>query len=65
MTREDVINAVEDIRMESEDDERAHSLEDDLYEQVLLAVINNNPESKEMAKEALKTKEIKFSRWCA
>lgn len=43
----------------------AHSNEDSLYWSVLDAVANGNPESKEMAKEALKTKAFDFPRWCA
>lgn len=47
------------------DSELAHSNEDLLYWSVLDAVANGNPNAVEMAKEALKTKEIDFPRWCA
>ncbi len=47
------------------DPELAHSNEDSLYWSVLDAVANGNPNAIDMAKEALKTKEIDFPRWCA
>jgi len=47
--------------------EKAHELEDSLHTDVLLEIISGRL-SKELcqtyAKEALKTKEIKFVRWC-
>lgn len=47
------------------DPELAHSNEDSLYWSVLDAVANGNPNAIDMAKEALKSKEIEFARWCA
>lgn len=47
------------------DDEAAHSLEDSLFEAVLREVANGNSESQKLAKEALKSLKIEFSRWCA
>ena len=65
MNLEDVKKAVLDIDARKGDDESAHSAEDDLHQNVLREVAICNPESIEMAKEALKTLDIKFSRWCA
>lgn len=65
MQLEDVVKMVEEIRVLAHDDEAAHAKEDDLYEMVLQEVGNRNPESVEMACEALKTKKISYARWCA
>ena len=65
MNLQDVIRIVNDVEARKGDDESAHSLEDDLHQSVLAEVALGNPQSKAMAKEALKTLEIKFSRWCA
>ena len=64
-TIEDVKTNVEAIEGGRDDPENAHWLEDNLYEAVLREVVAGNPESKEMAKEALKTKAFDFPRWCA
>ena len=47
------------------DYEIAHAWEDNLREGVLMAVVNDEPEAKEMAIEALKTSSFQFARWCA
>lgn len=57
------------IRASAEDDEVAHSLEDTLHERVLQAIADDQFDHyytpAELAREALKSTEIKFSRWCA
>ena len=53
------------IKNAKSDPKLAHSNEDSLYWSVLDAVANGNPNAVEMAKEALKSKEIEFARWCA
>lgn len=48
------------------DPEAAHSVEDDLYERVLRHIAEEgagNPAA--IAKEALRTKDFNFPRWCA
>ncbi|MGM9908886.1 MAG: hypothetical protein ACI31O_03505 [Limosilactobacillus vaginalis] len=47
------------------DFEMAHEMEDDLYKDVLKEVVAGNPESKEMARIALQTREINFPRYCS
>jgi len=50
------------------DDERAHIEEDKLYHHILIAIAEKRlslDEAAEICKEALKTKDIDFSRWCA
>ena len=44
-----------------DDDEVAHGKEDSLWEEVLEELSKDS----ELAKEALKTRELKFQRWCA
>lgn len=65
MNLKEVKKTVNDIKESVVDFEVAHELEDDLYEAVLKEVVSGNPESKEMAREALKTKQIDFARYCA
>lgn len=65
MTIEDVIKEV--VRIEhagitNHDDERAHGLEDTLYQRVLEHHAANGCE---LSKAALKTKTLDFARWCA
>ncbi|MFW0909667.1 hypothetical protein [Bacillus altitudinis] len=66
MTVDDVMKRVEDIRQvaEAEDDETAHGMEDELYIDVLGAIVNGADDPEKLAAEALKTLEIEFSRWC-
>lgn len=65
MNLKEVKKTVNDIKESVVDFEGAHELEDDLYEAVLKEIVSGNPESKEMAREALKTKQIDFARYCA
>lgn len=65
MTPEEVIKRVADIAEAAGDDERAHILEDELWRDVLQAIINNKTHAQEMARIALSTQAIQFSRWCA
>jgi hypothetical protein len=54
---------LEEIR---DDDEAAHGLEDDIWEAVLFAIASGEAEQPgAMALEALLTREVEFSRWCA
>lgn len=65
MTPEDVRNRVTTINNLRHDDEAAHSEEDDLYKDVLQLIALGAVEPAALAREALKTKTIKFARWCA
>lgn len=50
----------------ADDDESAHSMEDELHQDVLNAIAECQCEDPhKVAAEALKTKEIDFARWCA
>jgi len=50
-----------------DDDEGQHSAEDDLYERFVryCAEGHNQFHIGKLAKEILKTKDLKFARWCA
>lgn len=65
MTVDDVREFVEDIRHAADDDEVAHSMEDELYVAVLEAIANGADNPEKLAVEALKTLDIEFNRWCA
>ena len=65
MTTEEIMRTIQEISRLSEDDEVAHSMEDELWENVLKAISEGAPNAAELAAYALKTKNISFSRWCA
>ena len=65
MNLKEVKKTVNDIKESVVDFEGAHELEDDIYEAVLKEVVSGNPESKEMARIALQTREINFPRYCS
>lgn len=62
MTVDEVRERVASIRAQSDDDERAHGLEDQLHQDVLRYLADNGHR---IAAEALTTLEIDFARWCA
>ncbi len=62
---QDVINEVALIKGVAADFEVAHDSEDELHVAVLREVAAGNPEAREMAREALKTLDIDFPRYCA
>lgn len=62
MNLETVQELVKDIEKNKGDDERAHCEEDELYLQVLR---HHAVQGCPLAKEALKTQDIVFARWCA
>ncbi len=47
------------------DVERAHMLEDDLFQDVLIAIANGHRHPQTLAREALKSQKINFSRFGA
>jgi hypothetical protein len=69
-----VATTTEDVRVgvslvaalaEDKDDEAAHAAEDALHQSVLKAIADGAKAPADLAKAALKTKNIKFSRWCS
>lgn len=67
MTTRDVSNRLAEIRCQAEDDddEIAHILEDELYFAVLSAISELDGPAAKLAKEAIKSRLIKFARCCA
>jgi hypothetical protein len=66
MTPQEVRDRVDRVRAEKADDERAHGYEDSLWEDVLEAIAAGaKGRSRDLATEALKTKDISFGRWRA
>ena len=55
----DIVNSFS----ENADWEGMHMEEDDMYEDVLRTIAEGDPHSKLLAREALKSKNIKFARW--
>jgi len=58
---------VEEIAQLHGDDEAQHGKEDSLWKDVLQAIVSAKTlkEAKQLAHEALKTKDLEFQRWCA
>lgn len=66
LTVEEVRARIEDIKAVVADAERAHSLEDSLYEDILRAIATDRcDDPKGCAAAALSTQDIDFPRWCA
>ena len=65
MTIEEVRQAVQAVKDKSDDAEVAHGAEDALHQNVLDEIANGNPNAVELAREALKTIDLNFARWCA
>lgn len=66
MTPDDVDSAFYDIANCSQDDEKAHGMEDKLHVAVLKAIADGTAENpQECARRALKTCDLDFARWCA
>lgn len=65
MTKSEVKKRVKDIKESAGDYESAHSMEDDLYLDVLNAIADGAKDAAELAKEAIKTTKINFPRHCA
>lgn len=66
MEIKEVINQVKEIKKVAYDPEEAHWLEDILYEKVLDEIASGKcSDPKAFAKEALKTKDFYFPRWCS
>lgn len=65
MTVEDIRAEITEIIKRTGDDESQHGREDDLHHAVLLAIAEGAPNAAELAREALKTLDLDFSRWFA
>jgi len=69
MTIEDIKKAIEDITKYSDDPERAHVLEDELYTTFIQSLANGEiktiEEAKQMATEIVKVLDLDFPRWYA
>lgn len=69
LTLQQAIDIVEKIDSIKEDDESAHSMEDDLHTHFINCIANgcydNLSELISVATEIDRTKYIEFSRWCA
>lgn len=65
MTVDMVKAAVANIEANKADPEVAHTLEDDLYLMVLMAIADGVDNAQELATEALKASCIEFMRWHA
>lgn len=69
MNMHDVQIRLDDIAAQAKagDDERAHSMADKLWRDVLEAIATNDtfPGPATIAKMALKVDELDFARWCA
>lgn len=66
MTLNEIKTWVTAIDAVSDDAEKAHGEEDELYKELLEFFSLNAPSPfQELASEALKTKELQFPRWCA
>lgn len=66
MTVDDVKKRLALIRVEAEtDDETAHAAQDGLYTDVLQAIADGAEDASGLAREALRVREIEFSRWYA
>jgi hypothetical protein len=64
LTVDAVKQLVEDIRtLASEDDPKAHELEDALYKAVLESIAYGVVDAPALAREALKAKSVEFMRW--
>ncbi len=68
ITPDEARAALEEIRAaaeERDDDEAAHSAEDDLRSRVLSAIALGSTHAVELAHIALASADIKFARWCS
>lgn len=65
MTLSEIKRRLKRIEEESGDPETAHDLEDILFEDVLCAIAGGVENPSELADAALRSKKIKFQRWCA
>lgn len=65
LTVEDVARRLADIHAIQDDDERAHSMADGLYRDVLTSIAAGAPDAPTLAAAALRLETLDFARWCA
>jgi len=65
MKPEEIKNRLSQIENEIGDDESAHSMEKQLWEDVLDAIAKGSENPSELARLALLTRGMKFNRWYA
>jgi len=66
MTTDEAKRRVEEIRAIRGDDESAHAAEDQLYRDILKAIAEGKAENPAaLCAEGLRTRRIRFCRWCA
>ena len=65
MTIEEAQKRVDKVAACRGDDEGAHSEEDSLRNDILVAIAGGDPNPVGLAMIALKTNDIDFARWCA
>ncbi len=65
ITQSDVRRRVKHIEGIADDDEAAHVEEDELYLEVLRAIVDGHPDGVKLATLALETQRMRFARWCA
>ena len=65
MTKQELLDRIEEIRNVAHDDEVAHGSEDSLHRDVLQAIADGADNAATLARLALTTSDIEFCRWCA
>jgi len=65
MIKEEILQAIQEIRDKRWDDEVAHSNEDALRRAFIETIAKRQDELGELARLVLSTSEIEFARWCA
>ena len=65
MTVDQIRECITDIIRHDGDDEVQHSMEDGLHYAVLEAIAAGSPDAAGLAREALRTADLNFARWCA
>lgn len=65
LTLAEIEQKAAEIEAAAHDPESAHSLEDELREQVLQTIADGCADPQALARAALKTRELDFERWCA
>ena len=65
MTAADILKRIESVKQMAaeQDDAKAHGMEDDLHVEVLEAIASGATNPEVLARTALMTRQIKFSRW--
>lgn len=65
LTVEDVARRLADIHANRDDGERAHSMADGLYRDVLASIAAGASDAPTLAAAALRLETLDFARWCA